>query len=261
MVDTTTANFGWVKPEVAGSASTWGSKLNNDLDLIDAQVFANQQATAALVLAPIGSVVDFAGTTPPANWLLCDGTIYNISAYPALGAMLGSRWGGDGASTFAVPNLGGLVTLGVNASYPIGGTGGEVTHTLVTGEMPAHNHAVTDPTHNHTVSDPTHNHGQSPHVHGVNDPGHSHGLPVGPITTAGYTYQAGGGNAQATSGTTSPSGTGVSIQAANAGIAAAATGISVAAHATGVTIQNTGSGAAHNNLQPYMALAKIIRAL
>src|SRR5262245_5057732 len=48
MADTVTVNYGWTKPEVGASATTWGTKLNSNLDLIDAQVYANQTAITAL---------------------------------------------------------------------------------------------------------------------------------------------------------------------------------------------------------------------
>jgi microcystin-dependent protein len=48
VADTVTVNYGWTKPEVGASATTWGTKLNADLDLIDAQVFANQTAIGAV---------------------------------------------------------------------------------------------------------------------------------------------------------------------------------------------------------------------
>ena len=60
MVESATKNYGWIKPEVQHSPSTWGGFLNNNFDAIDALVFANQQAGV-----PIGSIVMWAGNFPP----------------------------------------------------------------------------------------------------------------------------------------------------------------------------------------------------
>ena len=65
---------------------------------------------------PIGSVVPFMGVTAPQDFLACDGTVYNISDYPALAAEFESEYGtknhfgGDGVTTFAVPTLTGAPT-------------------------------------------------------------------------------------------------------------------------------------------------------
>ena len=98
-------------------------------------------------------------------YLLADGTVYNISDYPYLGAILGSTFGGDGVTTFAVPDKGGRVPLAYDSSgtrittagcgidgQDLGATGGAQTHTLVTAEMPNHNHTLTDPGHSHTYT-------------------------------------------------------------------------------------------------------------
>lgn len=117
----------------------------------------------------VGTAYDLHGATALPAWmaacttapyLLKDGTIYNIATYPILGRMLGNTFGGDGVNTFGVPDerarmrvaydpgSTGRMTSPVNASV-MNSNGGEQSHLLVTGEMPAHNHGVTDPGHVH----------------------------------------------------------------------------------------------------------------
>jgi len=64
------------------------------------------------VAVPTGAVMAFAANIVPTGWLLCDGSIYTISAYPTLGALLTQIYGGSAGTTFGVPNLQGIFIRG-----------------------------------------------------------------------------------------------------------------------------------------------------
>jgi microcystin-dependent protein len=254
VVESTTQNYGWTKPEVTKSASTWGGFLNTDLDSIDALVFANQQG-----IVPIGAIEMFAGATAPANWLLCQGqSLATTGTYAALFAITGYAYGGSGPN-FNLPNLVQKFPIGAGT---LGATGGEASHVLTAAEMPAHAHAVSDPTHAHNVYDPTHAHGVSDptHAHGANQDAHSHGGVM--VPASGY-FSLAAQNPQITTGRTDTQQPAVHIAAAATGfgIAGAATGIGIYGAATGVTIQNTGGGAAANNLPPFVTVNFIMRVI
>src|SRR5229473_1314075 len=90
----------------------------------------------------------FAGNFAPTGWALCDGQLLPISQNTALFSLLGTFYGGDGKSTFALPNLDGSVPLGQGqlkggSEYFLGQSSGTDTVTLITTEMPIHNHFVT----------------------------------------------------------------------------------------------------------------------
>ncbi|SFK39844.1 phage tail protein, partial [Methylorubrum salsuginis] len=96
----------------------------------------------------VGTILPVAFDFPPQGWLLCNGALLNINQYNALYALLGTRYGGNGTTTFALPNLQGRVPinqgqLAGGANYPIGSAGGVETVTLNTQQMPLHTHAMT----------------------------------------------------------------------------------------------------------------------
>ena len=76
----------------------------------------------------------------PKNWTLCNGQIVQINQNQALFSLLGTTYGGDGIRTFALPNLQGRAPLHVGTGYVLGQTAGEYAHTLISQEMPTHNH-------------------------------------------------------------------------------------------------------------------------
>jgi microcystin-dependent protein len=89
----------------------------------------------------------FAGNFAPTGWALCQGQIIPISQNTALFSLIGTSYGGDGVSTFALPNLQGSAPMhqgqGNGLSQRVlGETGGEDAVTVVTSEMPNHSHLV-----------------------------------------------------------------------------------------------------------------------
>ena len=107
----------------------------------------------------IGQIVNFGFTGIPnasaMGLIPCDGTVYQAQGtYQALCAVLGNTYGGNGYSTFAVPDLRGRVVIGTGRSYQAGARGGEETHTLLTAEMPGHVHYLTASTSLGTTASP-----------------------------------------------------------------------------------------------------------
>ncbi len=97
----------------------------------------------------IGEIRAFPYTFTPAGWLSCDGSLHAIQQFQALAAILGTTYGGDGKTTFAVPNLNGRVVLGYSNTttaaggpYPVGMTLGQATVALTTAQIPSHNHSM-----------------------------------------------------------------------------------------------------------------------
>jgi len=102
----------------------------------------------------IGEIKMVGFNFPPKGWAFCNGQTLPIAQNQALFSILGTTYGGNGQTTFALPNLQGRTPIYVGPGYVLGGIGGEVNHTLTGPEMPAHTHVpVGAPT--ATAVDPT----------------------------------------------------------------------------------------------------------
>jgi microcystin-dependent protein len=77
----------------------------------------------------------------PKGWALCNGQLLPINQNQALFALLGNTYGGNGTTTFALPDLQARVPLHASAAHVLGQAAGEAQHTLTAAEMPAHTHA------------------------------------------------------------------------------------------------------------------------
>jgi microcystin-dependent protein len=84
----------------------------------------------------------FAGNFAPAGWMLCEGQLLPISENETLFNLIGTTYGGDGQSTFALPDLRGRVPLHFGNGMNFAETGGVETVTLTTQQMPAHPHPM-----------------------------------------------------------------------------------------------------------------------
>lgn len=108
----------------------------------------------------LGEVRIFPYTFAPLGWAFCNGTILQIAQNTALYALLGNMYGGNGTTTFALPNLQGRAPMHFGTgpgltSRTIGQTGGAETVALTAGQLPAHAHALTASNDTATVNNPT----------------------------------------------------------------------------------------------------------
>jgi len=178
---------------------------------------------------PPGSIMDFAGATAPSGWLLCQGQLVSRTTYPNLFTAIGTLYGaGDGSTTFAIPDLGGRVTAGKEATATrlttagsgingatLGATGGAQTHSLAAQENASHQHTGAD---------------------------HLHAPPASPVyANAGNDF-----GRSVVAGTTGASG--------YLGWSGGAGGVD-----RDVSTGFSGSGVAHQNTQPTMIMNKIIK--
>jgi len=227
------------------------SSLISRLNLVE--LLAHRHAGTGQVM-PTGTVLDYAGSSAPGGYVLCDGATYDgtLSAYADLFAVIGLTYGGSGTN-FQVPDLRGRVSAGRDTGQTefdvLGETGGAKTHTLTTPEIPSHTH--TQNAHTHTQD--AHTHTQNAHSHGATAgaSGNATGFVLAvPSGTGPATFNLGNGGTLTLLATN---------DANTANTTATNQNTTATNQNTTATNQNTGGGGAHNNLQPYLVVQKIIR--
>lgn len=91
----------------------------------------------------------------PKGWTFANGQLLLINQNQALFALFGTTYGGDGRTTFGLPDLRGRAAISFGAGFTQGEKGGEYAHTVIVSEMPGHNHVLNVSTDNGTTNDPT----------------------------------------------------------------------------------------------------------
>ena len=94
---------------------------------------------------------------PPRGWAFCNGQQLPINQNQALFSLLGTTYGGNGQTTFGLPDLRGRAPMHLGGGFTQGESGGQEVHTVTSAEMPAHNHAVNATTVPGTVNTPSGN--------------------------------------------------------------------------------------------------------
>ena len=167
----------------------------------------------------IGEIRTFAGNYAPQNWLICNGSHLPVEDYQALYSLIGTTYGGDGRTSFDLPDLRGKMPVGKGqgpglTSRQLGQTAGVPSVTLTTQTMPTHNHLV-------------------------------------------KTSSASSGNVESPSSSTSPGVLSSPVGTAYGYLKGTASGITKK-NLNEKTIQDAGNGYPHNNLMPCMAINYII---
>ena len=183
----------------------------------------------------LGEIILFAGNFAPRSTAYCNGQLLPINSNQALFSLLGTIYGGDGRTTFALPDLRGRVPVnsGGNSTGPglttrrLGQRSGEENHILQINEMPQHNHTATLDNGSASIK--------------INTDDGTTNDPAGNFLAKGVTPAAG------------------PVPANVANIYAATSNSTMAGDLTGTpTINNSGGSQAHNNMQPWLGLNYII---
>ena len=88
----------------------------------------------------VGEIRIFAGNFAPAGWMFCEGQLLPISEFETLFNLIGTTYGGDGQSTFALPDMRGRIPIHMGNGFTLAETGGAETVTLTVNQIPAHSH-------------------------------------------------------------------------------------------------------------------------
>src|ERR1041385_6901103 len=105
----------------------------------------------------VGEIRMFAGNFAPAGWQFCEGQLLPISENETLFQLLGTTYGGDGQSTFALPDLRGRIPLHQGNGFILAEPGGVEQVTLTSSQIPAHSHPLVASTNTATTLDPQDN--------------------------------------------------------------------------------------------------------
>jgi microcystin-dependent protein len=105
----------------------------------------------------IGEIRMFGGNFAPAGWAFCDGSLIPISENDTLFNLIGTTYGGDGQSTFALPNLQSRVPVHQGAGFVIGQAAGTESETLTVSQIPSHNHNLMGSSSTASSTDPAGN--------------------------------------------------------------------------------------------------------
>jgi microcystin-dependent protein len=103
----------------------------------------------------VGEIRMFAGNFAPAGWMFCDGQLLPINEFDTLFNLIGTTYGGDGQSTFALPDLRGRLPVHVGPGFVQAQQGGVEQVTLTVPQMPAHSHPMVATTNNGNNNNPS----------------------------------------------------------------------------------------------------------